>query len=67
MYPILEKEFLSSTVARFVIKAPFIAPKRKPGNFVIVRVIETGEPLHLSFRESAKPHAFSSPKSPETL
>ena len=52
MYPILKKEFLSPTVARFVIKAPFIAPKRKPGNFVIVRVIETGERIPLTIVDS---------------
>jgi len=52
MYPILKKEFLSSTVARLVIKAPFIAPKRKPGNFVIVRVIETGERIPLTIVDS---------------
>lgn len=31
MYPILEKEFLSPTIARFVLRAPFIAPKRQAG------------------------------------
>jgi len=35
-----------------VIKAPFIAPKRKPGNFVIVRVIETGERIPLTIVDS---------------
>jgi len=52
MYPIIEKSFLSPSVARFVIKAPFIAPKRKPGNFVIVRVIETGERIPLTIVDS---------------
>lgn len=52
MYPILEKTFLSSTVAKFIIEAPFIAPKRKPGNFVIVRVIETGERIPLTIVDS---------------
>ncbi len=48
MYEIIEKKFLSPTVAKFVIRAPFVAPKRKPGNFVIVRVIETGERIPLT-------------------
>ncbi len=48
MYPIVEKEFLSPTVAKFVLRAPFIAPKRKAGNFVIVRVAETGERIPLT-------------------
>lgn len=52
MFPIIEKEFLSPTVARFVVKAPFIAPKRKPGNFVIVRVVETGERIPLTIVDS---------------
>lgn len=52
MYPILEKELLAPSVARFVIRAPFIAPKRKPGNFVIVRVIETGERIPLTIVDS---------------
>jgi ferredoxin--NADP+ reductase len=52
MYPIIKKTFLSSSVARFVIEAPFIAPKRKPGNFVIVRVIETGERIPLTIVDS---------------
>jgi ferredoxin--NADP+ reductase len=48
MYRILEKQFLSPTIARFVIHAPFVAPKRKPGNFVIVRLEETGERIPLT-------------------
>jgi len=52
MYPILEKELLSPTVARFVIRAPFVAPKRKAGNFVIVRVVETGERIPLTIVDS---------------
>lgn len=48
MYPIVEKKFLSPTVAKFVLRAPFIAPKRKAGNFVIVRVAETGERIPLT-------------------
>ncbi len=52
MHTIVKKEFLSPTVARFVIEAPFIAPKRKPGNFVIVRVIETGERIPLTIVDS---------------
>ena len=48
MYPILEKEVLAPTVTKFVIKAPFIAKKRQPGNFVILRVDETGERIPLT-------------------
>ncbi len=48
MYPILEKEILSSTITRYVIRAPFIARKRLPGNFVIIRVVENGERIPLT-------------------
>ncbi|MCU0452531.1 MAG: sulfide/dihydroorotate dehydrogenase-like FAD/NAD-binding protein [Bacteroidetes bacterium] len=52
MFKIREKEFLSPTIARFVIEAPFIAPKRKPGNFVILRVSERGERIPITLVDS---------------
>ena len=52
MYPIVDKEELSSTVTRFVVHAPFVAAKRKPGNFVIIRVEETGERIPLTIVDS---------------
>jgi ferredoxin--NADP+ reductase len=52
MYKIVEKELLAPTVARFVIEAPFIAPKRKPGNFVILRVSQTGERIPITLVDS---------------
>lgn len=48
MFPIKEKEILSSTVSKFIVEAPFIARKRKPGNFVIIRVAENGERIPLT-------------------
>ncbi|MBI4428569.1 MAG: sulfide/dihydroorotate dehydrogenase-like FAD/NAD-binding protein [Ignavibacteriales bacterium] len=51
MFPILSKEPLSPTITRFVIYAPYIAKKRQAGNFVIVRVIETGERIPLTIAE----------------
>lgn len=48
MYRIIEKEDLSQTVSKFVIEAPFIARKRQPGNFIIIRVEETGERIPLT-------------------
>jgi ferredoxin--NADP+ reductase len=48
MYPICAKEILAPTISRFIVKAPFVARKRKAGNFVIVRVIETGERIPLT-------------------
>jgi ferredoxin--NADP+ reductase len=52
MFKIIEKEFLAPTVARFVIEAPFIAPKRKPGNFVMLRVGKTGERIPITLVDS---------------
>lgn len=51
MYPIVSKEQLSPTIARFTIHAPYIARKRQAGNFVIVRVVETGERIPLTIVE----------------
>ena len=43
MYPILQKRILSDLVKLFVVKAPLVARKAKPGQFVIVRIDEKGE------------------------
>ena len=48
MFRIVSKQDLSPTISKFVIEAPFVARKRKAGNFVIVRVIETGERIPLT-------------------
>jgi ferredoxin--NADP+ reductase len=53
MYPIVYKQDLAPTISKFVIKAPFIAPKRKAGNFVIVRVEEHGERIPLTIVEGS--------------
>lgn len=52
MYPIVSKQLLSPTIAKFVITAPFVAPKRKAGNFVIIRVEENGERIPLTLVDS---------------
>jgi len=52
MHRIVNRELLSPTVCKFVIEAPFIARKRKPGNFVMIRVIETGERIPLTLVDS---------------
>jgi ferredoxin--NADP+ reductase len=48
MFPIIEKTDLSATVSKFVIGAPYIAKKRKPGNFIMLRLDETGERIPLT-------------------
>ena len=42
MYEVLEKEFLAPGLVRIRIRAPEVAGKVRPGQFVIVRVDETG-------------------------
>lgn len=54
MFPIISKEYLAPTIARFVIQAPFIARKRQPGTFVIIRVRESGERIPLTIVDSNK-------------
>jgi ferredoxin/flavodoxin---NADP+ reductase len=51
MFLIVSKHVLAPTITKFVIEAPYIARKRKAGNFVIVRVEETGERIPLTIVE----------------
>jgi ferredoxin/flavodoxin---NADP+ reductase len=51
MYRIAEKTDLAPTISRFVIEAPFIARKRKAGNFVMVRVDDHGERIPLTIAD----------------
>ncbi len=52
MFRIVEKNDLSATISRFVIEAPFIARKRKPGNFIMVRLHGHGERIPLTIADS---------------
>ena len=61
MFKILHAEFLAPGIKRFVIEAPRIARKQKPGQFVILRLYEQGEriPLtieHVRSRARHDPH-----------
>lgn len=51
-YPIVSKEALSKDVFRIRVEAPEIAKKHKPGQFVILRVTETGERIPLTIADS---------------
>jgi ferredoxin--NADP+ reductase len=51
MFPIIDKKVLAPTITRFEIKAPFIARKRKAGNFVMVRVEDGGERIPLTIAD----------------
>lgn len=48
MYEILEKEVLAPTIKKLKVKAPLIAEKTEPGNFIILRVDEKGERIPLT-------------------
>jgi len=42
-FPILEKERLAPEITFFQIKAPLVARKCQPGQFIILRLDEKGE------------------------
>ena len=48
MFEIVDKRVLNSSVTSLTVKAPFIAAKAKPGQFVIVRIDEVGERIPLT-------------------
>jgi ferredoxin--NADP+ reductase len=52
VYRIVEKKILAPTITKYVIEAPYVARKRKAGNFVIIRVEETGERIPLTLVDS---------------
>jgi ferredoxin/flavodoxin---NADP+ reductase len=52
VYRIVEKKILAPTITKYVIEAPYVAKKRKAGNFVIIRVDETGERIPLTLVDS---------------
>ena len=51
MYKILEKEVLSDVNKLMTVEAPRIAHKAQPGQFVIVRIDETGERIPLTIAD----------------
>jgi ferredoxin--NADP+ reductase len=53
MYKIIEARELAENIKLFRIEAPKIAEKRKPGQFVIVRISETGERIPLTIADSS--------------
>lgn len=52
MYKIVKAEFIAPDVKRFTIQAPKIARKRKAGQFVILRLDETGERIPITIADS---------------
>lgn len=52
MFKILHAEFIAPGIKRFVIEAPRIARKQKPGQFIILRLSEKGERIPLTIERS---------------
>ena len=52
MYPIEKVEALNAEVTRMVVKAPEIARKGKPGQFIMLRIDECGERIPLTVNDS---------------
>jgi ferredoxin/flavodoxin---NADP+ reductase len=55
LFQILHAEFLAPGIKRFLIHAPRIARRQKPGQFVIVRIYEEGERIPLTIERSDPP------------
>ena len=51
MYEIVEKQILSETVKLIEVKAPLIAKKAQPGQFIILRIDEKGERIPLTIAD----------------
>lgn len=56
MFEIVETKLLAAAVKQFKITAPEIARKRKPGQFIVLRINEEGERIPLTIAD-ADPHA----------
>lgn len=52
MFKIISADFLAADIKRFVIEAPKIAHKRRPGQFVIVRISDHGERIPLTIADA---------------
>jgi ferredoxin--NADP+ reductase len=52
VFKIIHAQFLAPGIKRFVIDAPRIARKQKPGQFVILRVYEEGERIPVTIENS---------------
>jgi ferredoxin--NADP+ reductase len=52
MFKIVHAQFIAPGIKRFIIEAPRIARKQRPGQFVIVRICENGERIPLTIERS---------------
>lgn len=51
LYKIIKKEKMAEGIDRFFIKAPLIAEKAEPGQFVVIRINEEGERIPLTIAD----------------
>jgi ferredoxin--NADP+ reductase len=52
VFSILDARLLASAVKQFTIAAPEIAKKRKPGQFIVLRINEEGERIPLTIADA---------------
>jgi ferredoxin--NADP+ reductase len=52
VFKIVHAEFIAPGIKRFIIEAPRIARKQRPGQFVIIRICENGERIPLTIERS---------------
>jgi ferredoxin/flavodoxin---NADP+ reductase len=52
VFKIIHAQFIAPGIKRFILEAPRIARKQRPGQFVILRVNETGERIPLTIERS---------------
>jgi ferredoxin/flavodoxin---NADP+ reductase len=54
VFKIVHAAFIAPGIKRFVIEAPRIARKQKPGQFIILRLYKQGERIPLTIERSEK-------------
>lgn len=52
MFKIIEAQFIAPGIKRFILDAPRISRKQKPGQFVILRIYEQGERIPVTIENS---------------
>jgi ferredoxin--NADP+ reductase len=52
VFPIIDAKLLAASVKQFKVAAPEIAKKRKPGQFVVLRIHEEGERIPLTIADA---------------
>jgi ferredoxin/flavodoxin---NADP+ reductase len=56
VFKIIHAQFIAPGIKRFVLEAPRIARKQKPGQFVILRIYEEGERIPITIENSDPAH-----------